>query len=510
MIVTFWRSVLAGLVVLATMGFEPVTHSWLAAPSLASATQVTSAWQQAAPGIAYREFFLPTPNRVYVARMERGNPAVTLESAVSQGALGAGLETVRQMAARYDQAINYWGGNWGARNQVVVAINGFFYDPETGFPQGGQVHSGWYARRFDDLQSGSGLAWTLDGRIFIGGCVTHPPNRQIVTFLDSGESLSFAAINPLTNENTLVVYTPQFGAATPAAPGSLEVLVELSRPFLISPTPAMITGVVRDILQGEGGMALPFDHLVLSARGQAADALRQRVKIGTQLGFSQELRHFEADCRTPHSVNWEKIYSAIGASFIFLRDGVVQKFTVTAPLLRSPRTAVAYNDRYVYFIVVDGRAPLHSLGMSMVELAVFARTQLGATWGAALDGGGSSTMVVNGQLKNRPNTEVQDANLAGQPVERAVANGLMMVVSQPGQQSIRFTAGERVQFTANTTLRLGPGMNYAAFANTLFGQAAVVAAHDLNGVLATGSNWWKVSFEQVQGWVSEEWLVKAP
>ena len=41
-----------------------------------------------------------------------------------------------------------------------------------------------------------------------------------------------------------------------------------------------------------------------------------------------------------------------------------------------------------------------SVGMSIHELAVFARDTLGATWGVAQDGGGSSTMVINGQVVN--------------------------------------------------------------------------------------------------------------
>ena len=85
-------------------------------------------WQEVGMGIQYREFYLPGPNHVYVARMERDNPQVTLETSIAQGRLSGGLETVREMAGRYDQAINYWSEVWGSRNQVVVAINGSFFN----------------------------------------------------------------------------------------------------------------------------------------------------------------------------------------------------------------------------------------------------------------------------------------------------------------------------------------------------------------------------------------------
>jgi hypothetical protein len=485
---------------------ESVAASINAAQNSVVQPSVLAPWKRVGEGIDYAEFYLPAPNHIYVARMERADPQVTIDSSIAQGALGSGLETVREMAARYDQAINFWDETWGARNQVVVAINGFFYDPETAIPFSGQVQSAWYAKRFDDRQSGSGFAWTLDQRAFIGGCVVHNRNRQIVNFMESGDALQFETINLPLEESGLAIYTPQFGANSPGLPGSVEVLVELSRPLMILPAPAMITGTVRTVLESPVGTPIPFDSIVLSAAGEAASKLRSLAIPGAQVGVSQELRHFQPDCRTPNPQSWEKTYAGIGVSFVFLRDGAIQRFEETAPILRSPRTAVAFNDRYIFFIVVDGRDPFQSLGMSMVELAVFARNTLGATWGAALDGGGSSTMVVNGRLKNHPNTEVDDPNVASGQVERAVANGLMMVVVQPRQQSGRFTAGLHV-ITLNTALvRLGPGTNYAAFANLQPGSVGVILNHPLNGVLAKGSYWWKVAIGDIEGWVSEDLL----
>lgn len=472
----------------------------------ASQLAVPAPWQVVGEGITYREFYLPGPNHIYVARMERSNPLVTIESSIAQGALSSGLETVREMNTRYDQAINFWGEVWGGRNQVVVGINGFFYNAETGVPQSGVVHSGWYAQKFDERESGSGLAWTLDRQIFIGGCVVHNRSKQVITRLPSGESLSFDSINMPSDKDELVIFTPQYGAETPAQAGRVEALVELSRPLMIMPAPAMITGTVRTVSDGQGKTPLPFDHIVLSASGQAAAWLMRHLQPGVQVGVSQELRHFQPDCNTLNSLSWSKTYAGIGASFIILKDGVIQKFTQTAPILRSPRTVVAYNERYVFFIVVDGRDPFRSLGMGMVELAVFSRNMLGARWGAALDGGGSSTLVVNGQLKNQPNTEVEDSDPASGNIERAVASGLMMVVVQPRQASNLFEAGVKVKTSADALVRLGPGTNYSGFASLSPGSLGVVLSHPLNGVLAKGIYWWKVSFDNIEGWINEELL----
>ena len=61
----------------------------------------------------------------------------------------------------------------------------------------------------------------------------------------------------------------------------------------------------------------------------------------------------------------------------------------------DPRTAVGINrnGRYVYLVVVDGRQPFYSDGATFAELAQLLIDQ-GAFAAMSLDGGGSSTMVV--------------------------------------------------------------------------------------------------------------------
>ena len=52
-------------------------------------------------------------------------------------------------------------------------------------------------------------------------------------------------------------------------------------------------------------------------------------------------------------------------------------------------------------VVVDGRQPRWSLGPSLNEFARIMR-DLGAVDALNLDGGGSTEMVVNGEIVNRP------------------------------------------------------------------------------------------------------------
>lgn len=68
----------------------------------------------------------------------------------------------------------------------------------------------------------------------------------------------------------------------------------------------------------------------------------------------------------------------------------------------QPRTAVGIIDaNHLVFVVVDGRSPGYSAGVTLTGLAEIMQG-LGATTAYNLDGGGSSTMYFNGSLVNNP------------------------------------------------------------------------------------------------------------
>jgi exopolysaccharide biosynthesis protein len=70
----------------------------------------------------------------------------------------------------------------------------------------------------------------------------------------------------------------------------------------------------------------------------------------------------------------------------------------------NPRTAVCEIESLHYlFVVADGRTD-DSEGLSLYELAQFLQENFSIRTAYNLDGGGSSTMVFNGQLVNHPTT----------------------------------------------------------------------------------------------------------
>jgi hypothetical protein len=461
-------------------------------------------WAPVADGITYEQFTLPGPNQVYVARMDRHREGLILDSLLATGALYDGIETVSGMALRYDGSVVPWGGSWDSLGRVVAAVNGIFYDPESGIPETGMIQSGWYIKRFDDLGGGSGLAWKADGSVFIGSCAFHSADDQVVRFLDRGESMRIAGINVEQRSDGLVIYTPQFDATTRTSEGGVEVRVEMLQPAGITRANRTAQGYIRGIRDGIGSAPIAFDQVVLSARGPAGQRLLELVGIGERVGISQQITHLEADCVTPTGPDWSDTFASIGGSFNFLREREIRSFDDNLGAVeRHPRTVVCFNDDYLYFVVVDGRQPGFSIGMTTNELGRFCRDTLQASWGINQDGGGSSALWVNGRVVNRPS----DGR------ERAVANGLAMVALEPLDRSTVYRPGDPISTIAETTVRLGPGDNYGMLATFPADTPGVVVPHlnGLNGVFARGSYWWRIGFDGgVQGWVRQDDLLAGP
>lgn len=79
------------------------------------------------------------------------------------------------------------------------------------------------------------------------------------------------------------------------------------------------------------------------------------------------------------------------------KNGVASQFKGNGGYGIAPRTAIGQRkDGIVLMLVIDGRRPGHSLGVDMVELTNI-MLKYGAYNASNLDGGGSSTIVVNGE-----------------------------------------------------------------------------------------------------------------
>lgn len=86
-----------------------------------------------------------------------------------------------------------------------------------------------------------------------------------------------------------------------------------------------------------------------------------------------------------------------GASHVMMKNGKEYQTDVGSSFatIRHPRTAMGYDaDGNVYLLVVDGRRPKLSNGASLLDLTLILMDQ-GCTTAVNLDGGGSSTIIVD-------------------------------------------------------------------------------------------------------------------
>jgi hypothetical protein len=87
------------------------------------------------------------------------------------------------------------------------------------------------------------------------------------------------------------------------------------------------------------------------------------------------------------------VYNAIAGDRYLIQGG--EKEADLDGVERDPRTAIGFNKngRWLYLVVVDGRQPFYSAGATFDELADILIAH-GAYFGMSLDGGGSSTLVI--------------------------------------------------------------------------------------------------------------------
>ena len=127
---------------------------------------------------------------------------------------------------------------------------------------------------------------------------------------------------------------------------------------------------------------------------------------------TEELRTFYANCTEPNIFSSAPMliddYSPVGESFAGFQTDVTKYDYEDARRhqgVRHPRTAVALTaDNHFLMVVVDGRQPGVGEGMTAKELTRFLRDNFNPRYALNMDGGGSTTLCVEGE--GDPNTHV--------------------------------------------------------------------------------------------------------
>jgi hypothetical protein len=475
-----------------------------------SVTPSLAQWSSIAPGLDYREYSLPGPVRVFVTRADRRTNTWTIDAMKGQGQMKIGRETVPDMAVRYNDSITFDGHRYAVR----VAINGDYYHPTTGVPLEGQIMAGWLAKRFVDNGGISGFVWTSDRRAFLGGSVENGPALQHVVFADQAH-MQINNLNEARGANGLALYTWQYAADTGTTADGVEVLVRMGTPLsLLAPLPGVEGEIIR-VRENAGSSLLPFNHVVLSAHGKAATELVRHARPGQPVHFQLELKdHGTADTGLAPQ-DWHNVWASIGGpKRILINRNVPRDWEAKAKkyaeqgkkhgsVVQDPRTAIAFDTQYVYFLVIDGRSK-ESIGMTFTEVGFFCRDVLQATDAILQDGGGSSTLWVDGKVKNTPSGKGKDEKYG---VLRAVSNGYFIAEVLPPKKSTQFQAGQQVRLKGE--LRLGPGPTFGPAAKATATDSGTIQPEPLNGIFAKGAYWWYCRFGDADGWAPLDQLTAA-
>ncbi|MCX5749911.1 MAG: phosphodiester glycosidase family protein [Candidatus Saganbacteria bacterium] len=207
--------------------------------------------------------------------------------------------------------------------------------------------------------------------------------------LKNGETLGFSGVNQPINKNEIMVYTPDYQRTDPSG-SSTNIIVS--------------DGKVTDINYGE--TSIPKNGFVISANGIAGEAIKERFSKGDPVKW-----FFMA---TPPLEDMTHVIAG-GPRLVY--DGKVyitskeEKFRRDITSGKAARTAVGITkDNNLLFVVVESSGK--NKGATLAELSQLL-IELGAVEAMNLDGGGSSSMVVNGAKMNSGS-------------ERAVSNAIVI------------------------------------------------------------------------------------
>ncbi len=239
----------------------------------------------------------------------------------------------------------------------------------------------------------------------------------------SGKMLQIGAMNRPPGASELVLFTPRYGTQTKADPSSTQIsLVSLTGP--VRPN-SEVSARVASVTSGTA-QRIPPEGAVLVARGVAAYALRN-VTVGDEVSFNLVLEPEKGE-----------IKEAVSGGPRLVRNGAItveyqrERFSEQFASRRHPRTGIGIRNGTVVMATVDGRQPGYSEGMTLYEFAQLF-IELGCTEAMNLDGGGSTTLVVRGQVMNSPSGGVQ----------RAVVNGLGVFSAAPVGPPVQLAVSPR-------------------------------------------------------------------
>ncbi len=349
---------------------------------------------------------------LYVAEMSRHESTLRFEVALANAQV-LGKETVRAMASRRTQR--------GDR-RVLVAVNG-------GFGVLGDMRGYGGVLESLHVQDGELITQPTDAEACFGvtesGEFLSTPVEMKASVQIGAHTLPLECVNQRRLDGCQVtLYTPRLGESTRTHRRRGTEIVIGGLPLPLTPNyahPYRVGSISRD-----GNSPIPRDGAVLW--------ISTRLKAPNISDFNTGADGTLTLTLSPPE--WNRVQHAIGGRLRLLKNGKINETLVemhhaekrhtpgkrasVLNLSHEPRTALGYNADTLFLVVADGRQPKYSTGLTLYELAGIL-IELGATEAINLDGGSSSTFVVNNSVINKP---------SGQR-EREVLNAVFITVDVP-------------------------------------------------------------------------------
>lgn len=233
--------------------------------------------------------------------------------------------------------------------------------------------------------------------VFFGHNVLEPTVRSA-----KYSGIGVEGINRQIKDDQTIVYTPEFGQSTLTTEGTAELMVRKGRVVEVS---------------RKGNSVIPKDGFIISTNKEFDPEWRVGVKLRLSTSTSFPMYDFAPDIEDEKRRNERllmfdrkfifKLEDATNGVPQLIKDGKIditweqEKTTRSFVETRHPRTAVAkLKDGKFLMITVDGRSE-SSGGISLYDLADYLLS-LGAVDAMNLDGGGSTTMFLDGKVVNKP------------------------------------------------------------------------------------------------------------
>lgn len=242
------------------------------------------------------------------------------------------------------------------------------------------------------------LAWNDDGDACIGHCATS------FTLEISGTPYPINDVNKPRSSGSLL-YTPVFKDKTPSTKDMVDILIR---------------GNTVTAKRPAGGSQVPTNGFVYATTKKLA----AEISLGDMVELN--IAYLSPDIA---SDRLSKMTYLRGTTPVLVQKGEIIPSLIDTKsefcLTLHPRTAIGlFPDGRWLFIVIDGRQR-HSAGMSLAELAQFFK-EAGCDSAINLDGGGSSTMIVDGTLVNSPSGDTYSLR-RGPSMERPVSDAILIM-----------------------------------------------------------------------------------